>query len=104
MASNHRNIEPTIKILTVGVNIIYYPGEFTTTTADITTATPLINSTISTPDATFLCADISNFYINTPTDRYEYTQLPFDIIPQEIIDEYNLNDIAHNVKVYIDIL
>ena len=36
-------------------------------------------------------------------DRYEYMKLPFDIIPQEIINEYNLNVIAHNGKIYIGI-
>ena len=30
-------------------------------------------------------------------------QLPFDILTQDIIDDYNLNDISHNGKVYIDI-
>ena len=37
-------------------------------------------------------------------DHYEYMQLPFDIIPQDIIDWYNFIDISHNLKVYIDIL
>ena len=30
-------------------------------------------------------------------------QLTFDIIPQEIIDKYNLTNIAHNRKVFINI-
>ena len=59
-------------ILTVGGNLIDYPGEVTTTTSDITTSKTLINSTISTPDARFLCAYISNFYLNTPMDDYKY--------------------------------
>ena len=50
-----------------------------------------------------LFADISNFYLNIPMDHYKYIQLPFEIIPQEIIDGYNLTDISHNGKVYIDI-
>ena len=36
-------------------------------------------------------------------NRYKYIQLPFDIIPQEIINEYNLTNISHNVKVNIAI-
>ena len=30
-------------------------------------------------------------------------QLPFESVPQEIIDEYNLTDISQNGKVYINI-
>ena len=37
-------------------------------------------------------------------DHYEYMQLTFDIIPQDIIDWYNFIDISHNLKVYINIL
>ena len=36
-------------------------------------------------------------------DRYEYMKLPFDIIPQDIIDEYNLTNILRSGKSYIDI-
>ena len=52
--------------LTVEVNMIDYPGEFTTPTEDITMAKNLTNSTISTPDSRFVCADISQLYLNTP--------------------------------------
>ena len=58
--------------LTVGGNLIDYPGEVTTPTSDITTAKTLINSIISTPNDIFLCADISNIYLDTSMDHYEY--------------------------------
>ena len=45
---------------------------------------------------------MENFNLNTPMDRYEYMQMPFDIISQEINNRYKINDIAHNGKVYID--
>ena len=57
-------------ILTVGENLINYPGEVTTITTDITKAKTLINSTISTPEAIFLCTEIANFYLNTPMHHY----------------------------------
>jgi hypothetical protein len=44
--------------------------------------------------------DISNFYLNTPLNRPEYMRPPIKIIPQEIIDKYNLNDIVGNGCVY----
>ena len=37
-------------------------------------------------------------------DHYRYMELTFDIIPQGIIYEYNLTEISHIGKVYIDIL
>ena len=97
-AKTHRTI------LNVAGNITYWPGEVPTPTAYITTAKTLINNTISTPDTRFVCADIANFYLNTPIYHYKYIQLTFDIIPQDIIYEYNLTDISHNGKVYIHII
>ena len=44
--------------------------------------------------------DLSNFYLNTPLDRPEYTRIKLTNIPQEIIDEYNLNQYAHNGWIY----
>ena len=48
-------------------------------------------------------ADIKDFYYKTPLDVYEYAQMPLKLIPQEIIEEYNLVDIAVNGIVYIEI-
>ena len=98
-----QKFETHVTKITVGGNIIDYPGEVTTLKAGITKDKILSNSTISTPDAIFMCAGIANFYFDTPMEHYKYMQLPFDIIPQEIIDEYNLTDITHKVKVYINI-
>jgi hypothetical protein len=74
-----------------------------TPTADTTTAKLVINSTISTPNARYMCGDIKNFYLGTPMARYKYMRLPITIIPQEIIDEYNLLDIVHNGFIYMEI-
>ncbi len=63
----------------------------------------LFNLTILTPSAQFKTMDISNFYLNTPLDKYKYMRLCLDIIPQEIIDAYNLTNLAHNGWVYIEI-
>jgi hypothetical protein len=41
--------------------------------------------------------------LNTPTERFEYTRLPIDIIPQEIILLYNLLPLVHNGYVYMEI-
>jgi hypothetical protein len=50
-----------------------------------------------------MCGDIKNFYLGTPMERFEYMRLPLAILPQEIIEAYNLNTIAHNGHVYVEI-
>ena len=50
----------------------------------------LLNSVISTPGAKFMTADMSNVYLNTPMERYEYAKLKLTNIPLEIIHEYKL--------------
>jgi hypothetical protein len=50
--------EPNRTRLTVGGNLIDYPGDVSTPTADTTTAKLVINSTISTPQAKYMCGDI----------------------------------------------
>ena len=74
-----------------------------TRTADLTTSKILWNSVISTPGARFAAADIKNFYLNTPLDRYEYMRMPLKLIPQPFIDQYNLQAKAKNGYVYIEI-
>ena len=89
--------------MTVGGNLINYPDVVTTKTAELTTAKLHLNSVISTANARYLTADVGNFYLNTEMTRYEYMFLPLNIIPEEIIQQYQLRDIASNGKVYIEI-
>ena len=63
----------------------------------------LLNSTISTPGARFITLDIKNFYYNTPIGRYEYMKISLAIIPDEIIAQYNLLQLASNGWVYLEI-
>jgi hypothetical protein len=60
--------DPNRVRITIGGNLINYPGELTTRTADLTTAKILWNSTISTDGARYACADVSNFYLATPME------------------------------------
>mgnify|MGYP000332240842 CR=1 FL=1 len=57
--------------LTVGGNLVDYPGDVSTKTADLTTAKILFNSVLSTPGAKFMGIDLKNFYLNTPLARYD---------------------------------
>ena len=56
-----------------------------------------------TPGAKYLTMDISNFYLCTPMDRPEFMQLPINIIPQEIIEKYNVNNLVNCGWVYVRI-
>jgi len=90
--------------LTVGSNLINFPGNKSTPTADLLTANLLINSTISTPGAVFPGIDLANFYLNTPMADPEYMRLRLDIIPEEIIVKYILRDqVDEDGGVYIEI-
>ena len=89
--------------LTVGGNLINFPGDFTTPTADLITAKLIFNIVLSTKNAKFMCADIAKFYLNNPMNIYGYMNLPLDIIPEEIIQQYNLINLAHKGFVYMEI-
>ena len=60
--------------ITVGGNLFNFPGDVTTHAADLITDKLIFNSVLS--NAKFMCADISNFYLNNPMNRYEYMKLP----------------------------
>jgi hypothetical protein len=78
----------------VGGDRINYPGEVATPTADMLVAKLLFNSVVSTKDAMFMTLDISNFYLMTPLKRPEYIRINIKDIPDEIVLEYKLKDIA----------
>jgi hypothetical protein len=54
---------------TAGGNLINYPHELTTQTANITMAKLHWNSVLSMPKAKFMCPDITNFYLMANLDR-----------------------------------
>eukprot|EP00957_Ditylum_brightwellii_P174968 13322027-Ditylum_brightwellii.AAC.1 len=89
--------------LACGGDQIKYTGDVSTPKADITTAKILFNSVISTPDAKYLGIDIKDFYLNTDLETPEYMRLPMALIPQEIIDQYNLSPLVHKGNVYVKI-
>ena len=80
--------------ITLGGNLVNYPGDVGTKTADLLTVKILLNSVISTPGAKFMSLDISNFYLMAPMTRYEYVRMNLSDFPEEMIEEYKLRDIA----------
>ena len=90
--------------LVVGGDKIDYPLDVSTKTVELETTKIFLNSVISTPNALFMGIDIKDFYLGTPLKRYEYIRLNIKIIPQEIINQYNLNKYVDNERwVYFEI-
>jgi hypothetical protein len=61
--------------LTFRGDLLDYSGNFTTSTADITTSKILINSTLSTKDTIMMIMDFKNYYLGTPLSQFEYMML-----------------------------
>jgi hypothetical protein len=86
--------EPNRTRLVAGGDRVHYPGDAGTPTADLLTVKLLINSIISTPGAKFMTMDIKDFSLNTPMTRYEYMRLKISDMPNDVIEHYNLREIA----------
>ena len=54
----------------------------------------LFNIVISTKNTRLMTMDFANFYLMTPLSRLEYIRVSIRDIPEEIIQEYNLNSIV----------
>ena len=89
--------------LTVGGEKLVFNGETATQCAGLATTKILLNSVVSTPGARFSVINIKNMYYGTPMSTYEYMRIRYNEIPEEIIQQYKLNNLEHNGWVYIEI-
>jgi hypothetical protein len=76
--------------ITVGGNLICYPGNAGTNTASLELIKLMLNSVISRKGAQFACIDIKNVYLDTPMEDPEYVHIKITDIPEEFILEYGL--------------
>ncbi len=76
--------------LTAGGDRLPYDGKKSTETAGLETTKILLNSVVSTPGARFACFDIGNMYLNTKLPSPEYMKIHRSLIPQEVIEEYDM--------------
>ncbi len=88
--------------ITAGGNLINYPGELSTRTADLTTSKFMWNSILSTEGAKYTCLDIKNFYLTAPLDCHEYMEMPIGLFPTWIIEQYDLMKHVLNWFVYLE--
>ncbi len=74
----------------MGGNLINYPSDCGTPTADLLTVKLMFNSIILTRNAKYMTIDIKDFYLMTPMDHFEYFRMKLELFPQDIIKEYGL--------------
>ncbi len=88
---------------TAGGDRIDYQGNKTCKTADITTAKLMFNSVLSTRNARFMGIDLKDFYLMSELDDYEYMRIPLHMLPQQIIELYDLQDKIIDGYVYAEV-
>ena len=76
--------------LTVVWNLLDFTENLSSPTASVTTAKCVFNSVVSTPGAGCQLADIKHFNSNKILQDPEFMRISLKIIPQKIIDTYNL--------------
>jgi hypothetical protein len=77
------------------------PGEVATKTAHLTVTKDILNSACSTKEALYMYMDMTNYYLGTPLERYEYVRIPVSI--DDIMNEYNLHALVHNGYIYVEL-
>ena len=78
--------DPYQEQLVPGGNIINYPGDLGTPTADILIVKLLLNSVVSTPGAEFFTADTSSFYLITPRKCKKYVGLNLSYMLEDVVE------------------
>ena len=90
--------------VTVGGDRIVCDYDISSPTCDMPTIKLLWNSVLSTPGAKYFTMDISNFYLGSPLDKPEFMRMPYKLMPEEIIQKYQLKSKEHDGWVYIKIV
>jgi hypothetical protein len=88
---------------TAGGDKIEYHGNATCPTANLTTAKLMFKGILSTPGAKFMGIDLKDFYLCSVLDEFEYVRIPEHMLPQEIIDLYDLKDKIVDGFVYAEV-
>jgi hypothetical protein len=58
---------------------------------------------LSTKEADMMMMDIDNYYLDTPLPTYTYMIMSLSRFPEEIVTKYNLQALAMDGWVYIEI-
>jgi hypothetical protein len=66
----------------MGGNLVNYPDDCGTLTANLLAVKLMLNSIISTPNAKFMTIDLKDFYLLTPMSRYKYFRMKLELFPK----------------------
>jgi hypothetical protein len=80
--------DPNCTRVTVGDNLLRYPSNCGTPTADMITVKLHLNSIISTKNAHYCSIDLKDFYLNKPIDQPEFMRM--------FVKFYDLTNLANN--------
>ena len=98
------NTDPNRNRLTVGGDMVKYPGDCGTPTVELTTVKLLFNRIISKLNAKFVTIDIKGFYLNTRMSQSKYMRLKLSDLPKRVVQHYNLAEkTTRDGYVYVDI-
>ena len=92
--------DPNCTRITISGNLICYPGNVGTPTGSLELSKLIFNIVLSCRNARFYIFDISNLYLNTPLDLFEYARVHLTDIPEKFIQEYGLANKARDGWVY----
>ncbi len=76
--------------ITVGGNLIFYPGDSGNNTALLELIKLMLNSVILHKGARFSTINIKNFHLDMPMGDPEYIRIKITDIPEEFILEYDI--------------
>ena len=79
-----------------------FDGEISTRAADLTTSKVMWNSVLSTKYAKYMTIDIKNIFPTAPLEKYEYMKMHVSVSPQHGMDQYDLDALAFNDFVYLE--
>jgi hypothetical protein len=88
--------DPNRTQVTVGGNLLHYPGDCSTPTVDMITVKLHLNSVISTKNTRYCTIDLKDFYLNTLMDRLQYMRMKISNLPPNFVKAYNLINLATN--------
>ena len=87
--------------LTVGGDKLEFDRPVSTPISYITTSKISWNRITSTSGAKYVVVNVKNFYLYKPMAKYEYYKIDLSLIPQDVIDKYNLMDKQINRFIHV---
>ena len=59
-----------------------------------------VSSTISDIKSRYMCMDVNDVYLNNHMDSVEYIMVQKSMIPQELVNKYNLKETSNNGYIF----